>query len=296
MVPTTKRVALPSGVQLPYVEQGDASGLPVVLLHGVTDSWRSFEPVLPHLPGWIHAVALTQRGHGDADRPATGYAARDFVDDLAAVLDCLELGSAVIVGHSMSSSIAQRFALDHPERTLGLVLFGALRSWRSNAAVLDFWDSTVSTLTDPVAPDVAQQFQQSTLARPVAPAFFETVVRESLKVPARVWKAVFEAFIHDDFSDELDAITVPTLIVWGDRDAFCPRGDQLALAATIAGSQLLIHAGAGHALHWERPERFARDLVAWIDAHGAGSAFERREAARPARTLAHPLASSRRRR
>ena len=65
-----KSVKLSNGVTLPYVEQGDPSGVPVVLLHGITDSWRSFAPVLPSLPASIHAFALTQRGHGDADRPA----------------------------------------------------------------------------------------------------------------------------------------------------------------------------------------------------------------------------------
>jgi pimeloyl-ACP methyl ester carboxylesterase len=66
MVSIMKSVELPNGVRLPYVEQGDPSGVPVLLLHGITDSWYSFEPVLPHLPESIHAFALTQRGHGDA--------------------------------------------------------------------------------------------------------------------------------------------------------------------------------------------------------------------------------------
>ena len=73
MTRTTKSIALSTGVTLPYVEQGDPAGVPVLLLHGYTDSWRSFEDTLAHLPDSIHAIALTQRGHGDADRPATGY-------------------------------------------------------------------------------------------------------------------------------------------------------------------------------------------------------------------------------
>jgi pimeloyl-ACP methyl ester carboxylesterase len=71
--PAVKSAALSTGVTLPYVEQGDPAGTPVVLLHGITDSWRSFEPVLPYLPDSIRAFALTQRGHGDADRPAAAY-------------------------------------------------------------------------------------------------------------------------------------------------------------------------------------------------------------------------------
>ena len=70
MMPRAKSVELPGRVRLAYVEQGDPSGVPVLLLHGITDSWRYFEPMLSHLPDSIHAFALSQKGHGDADRAA----------------------------------------------------------------------------------------------------------------------------------------------------------------------------------------------------------------------------------
>src|SRR5574341_1389047 len=106
---TQKRVKLSTGVELPYVEQGDRAGVPVIFLHGITDSWRSFERVLPHLPKSIHALALSQRGHGDADRPVAGYQPQNFAADVAAFIEALKLGPAVIAGHSMGSTIAQRF-------------------------------------------------------------------------------------------------------------------------------------------------------------------------------------------
>ena len=265
-MPDIESVELPDGVRLSYVERGDPAGVPVLLLHGVTDSWRSFERVLPHLPASIHAFALSQRGHGDADRPAAGYGPDDFAADLAAFMDAVGLGSAVIVGHSMGSSIAQRFALDHPGRTLGLVLAGAFfAGWRGSPAVVELWESTVSTLMDPIDPGFVREFQEGTLARPVPPAFLDAVVRESLKVPARVWRATFAGFLEADFSAQLGRIEAPTLIVWGDRDALCARNEQEALAAAIAGSRLVVYPGAGHALHWEEPERFAADLVAFTE-------------------------------
>lgn len=260
---TQKRLKLSTGVELPYVEQGDPAGVPMIFLHGYTDSWHSFEGLLPHLPASIHAFALSQRGHGDADRPATGYRFQDFAADLAAFIDTLELEAAVIVGHSMGSSIAQRFGLDYPGRTLGLVLIGSATTWR-NPVVWELGD-VVSTLTDPIDPGFVREFQESTLAQPVPQAFLETVLQESLKVPARVWKAAFEAHVEADYSPELGKVRVPTLIVWGDQDAIHPRSEQEALAAAIAGAQLLIYPGVGHALHWEEPERFAADLVAFIE-------------------------------
>jgi pimeloyl-ACP methyl ester carboxylesterase len=277
MKPVIQSVALPHGPRLQYVEQGERSGIPVVLLHGVTDSWRSFEPVLPHLPPSVRAFALTQRGHGDAERPAAGYGPRDFAGDVAQFMDVLEISSAVIVGHSMGSSIGQRFALDHPERTLGLVLVGAFTSWTDSPSVMEFWETAVSTLEDPVDPHLVREFQESTLSQPVPPGFIEMVVQESLKVPARVWRAVFKAFLEHDASRELNRIEAPTLIVWGDQDPLSPRAAQHELLRAIAGSDLVVYEGAGHALHWEEAARFAADLVAFARS-SSGAALRSREA------------------
>ena len=264
MTPLVRSIALPSGVRLSYVEQGNPSGIPVLFLHGVTDSWHSFEPVLPHLPSSLHAFALTQRGHGDADRPTAGYRTRDFAADVAAFVNAVGLGPTAIVGHSMGATNAQRFAIDHPQRLLGLVLVGAFASYHGNPTVMEFWESAVSQLSDPIDPAFVRGFQESTLARPVSPAFLETIVQESLKLPARVWRAVFEGFLEDDAVDELEKIRSPTLIVWGSRDALAPRRDQDVFLTAIAGSRLLAYESAGHAVHWEEPERFATDLLTFV--------------------------------
>jgi non-heme chloroperoxidase len=269
--PTIKPVELPHRVKLQYVEQGDPSGIPVVLLHGVTDSWRSFEPVLPRLPESIHAFALTQRSHGDADRPASGYRPRDFAADVAAFMDALDIGSAIIVGHSMGSYAAQRFAMDHPERALGLVLVGSFTNWRDNPVVAEFWEEALSKLADPIDPEFMREFQGSPL---MEPAFLETVVREALKVRARVWREAWKALMDTDHSGELGKIEAPTLIVWGAQDELIPRSEQDALAAAIAGSQPVVYPGIGHGLHRDAPERFANDLVAFVENVAVGRAKE----------------------
>ena len=65
---------LSTGVRMNYVERGDRRGTPVVLLHGYSDSWRSYDRVLPLLPSSLRVFAVTQRGHGDSGKPETGYA------------------------------------------------------------------------------------------------------------------------------------------------------------------------------------------------------------------------------
>ncbi len=261
-----KSVMLPNHVELPYVEQGAPSGVPVLLLHAIADSWHAFEPLLAHLPDGIHAFALTQRGHGDASRPGAGYRVRDFAADLAAFMDSIQLEAAVIAGGSSGGFVSRRFAIDHPERTLGLVLMGSPASLRDKPAIRELWDSTISTLRDPVDPGFVREFAASTLARPVPQAFFETIVRESLKVPAFVWKATLEGLMADDSFGELHTIKTPTLIIWGDQDRILPRSDQEALAATITDSRLVVYGGAGHAFYWEEPDRVASDLVDFIEA------------------------------
>jgi non-heme chloroperoxidase len=92
----------------------------------------------------------------------------------------------------------------------------------------------------------------------------ENAVSESLKVPARVWRAAFEGFLTNDSSGDAGRVVSPTLIVWGDRDSYAHRSDQDALLAGIRASRLVIYAGAGHAFHWEDPASFAADLVAFV--------------------------------
>jgi len=266
MVPILKSVGLPNQVELPYAEQGDPSGVPVLLLHAIADSWHTFELLLAHLPNHIHAFALTQRGHGDASRPGAGYRVRDFAADLVAFMNAIQLETAVIVGGSSGGLVARRFAIDYPERTLGLVLMGSPTSLRDKLGMQELWDSTISKLSDPVAPGFVREFAASTLAQPVPQTFFETIVQENLKVPAFVWRATFEGLMADDSFGELHTIKAPTLIIWGDQDTILAISDQEALAAAIPGSRLVVYAGAGHAFYWEKPDHVASDLVAFIEA------------------------------
>jgi non-heme chloroperoxidase len=266
MPPVIRFVELPGRVTLPYVEQGDPSGVTVVLLHGFLDSWRSFEPLLYHLPESIHAFAPTQRGHGDASRPKTGYSVGDFAADLTAFMNVLQLEAAVIVGHSMGSAVALRFAIDHPDRTSGLVLVGASASLQANPSAREGWNALLSELTDPVDPEFIREGLKNTLAQPVPQALFESLVQENLKVPTFVWRAALDARwrAEGDFAGELAKIRAPTLIIWGDRDVRYPRSEQETIAAAIPDSRLVVYPGAGHLLHVEEPDRVASDLVTFI--------------------------------
>lgn len=260
-----KYAELPNNIRLPYVEQGDKSGVPVIFLHGYTDSWRSFELLLPELPESVHAFALTQRGHGEASRPETGYRQKDFARDAAAFMDAVGLKSAVIAGHSMGGLNAQRFAIDFPERALGLVLISTATNCRDNDDVVEFYENGILPLGDPIPEEFAREFQESTLAQPISASQLEIFVRESLKLPARIWKAAAAEFMSADFSAELGKIKAPTLVLCGGRDAFFPLSDQEKLAEKIETSEMLVYPENGHSPHWENPRQVASDLVNFIE-------------------------------
>jgi non-heme chloroperoxidase len=260
----TEIVALDGDRTLPCVRQGDATGTPLLLLHGYTDSWRSFTLMLPHLPHTLRVIAPTQRGHGGMGGPAQGYTPADFATDAVALLDALGVERAVVVGHSMGSQIALRLALDHPDRVHGLVLIGGFAALRQNTAVRSLWDDTIATLRDPVDWGFVEGFQRSTIARPVPASFLDMAVRESLKVPAAVWRAALSGMMEADLSGDLRRITAPTLLLWGDRDAIIPRSAQTVLTASIPDAHLVVLPGTGHAPNWEEPARAAAEIVAFV--------------------------------
>ena len=258
-----QRIKLPNGIELPYVEQGDPAGVSVLFLHGYSDSWHSFEPMLPHLPPSIHAIALTLRGHGDATRPVAGYAMADYAADVINVADALGLDRFVVAGHSMGAIAATKLAIDYPERILGFVGIGTLVDSASNPVLNDLWNY-VAPLTDPIDRAFAWEFQESTLAQPIPTEFLERFVDESMKLPARVWKAALAGILATNHTDEINGISAPALMIWGDRDEMATLSEQYSLVAASPRGRLVVYEGAGHAAHWEEPARVAADIAAFI--------------------------------
>lgn len=257
---TEQSIRLPNGVTLRYVEQGPARATPVILLHGFPDSWLSYEPVLAHLPASVRAIALSQRGFGNSDKPDKGYHPRDLAADLSDFMKLRDIPRAIIVGHSMGALVGQSFALDYPERAAGLVLIGTFRTQRDNAELADMLDA-LSAMADPVDLDFVRVFQASTLAQPVPDEFFATVVSEGGRLPLRIWCAALGEIIRYDDFGQLRRIGAPTVLFWGERDDFSTYEQQQELADAIPGTELRVYAGAGHSLHWEEPRRFAEDLA-----------------------------------
>ncbi|HEU0252397.1 MAG TPA: alpha/beta hydrolase, partial [Pyrinomonadaceae bacterium] len=92
-----------------------------------------------------------------------------------------------------------------------------------------------------------------------------TVVKESLKTPGHVWREVMAEMLAPETSVQLKKIKTPTLILWGDKETIFPRSEQDLLVGGLRNARLRVYADTGHALHWERPEWFVKDLQAFIN-------------------------------
>lgn len=266
---TARKIRITQELEVEILERGSPSGLPVLLLHGVTDSCRAFEPMMRALPPSLRVVAPSMRGHGGSDAPESGFGPKDMAADVARLLDALEIDRAIVLGHSMGGSVALRFALQHPGRTLGLMLVGACARWRGNVE-FDGLARDVEALRDPIDEGFVRAFQESTVARPVPAAFMDGAIRESLRVPARVWREAFRALAAEDVTAELGRIGVPVVLICGERDDLA-RAQQALLREGLRGSAMMLQAGAGHAPHWEDPSHAAGLLADFAASVVAGS-------------------------
>ena len=122
----------------------------------------------------------------------------------------------------------------------------------------------MAALTDAVAPAFIRAFQESTITRPVNPAFFAGALRESGKLTAHAWKGAVAALIEEDSSAALAGASMPALVLWGDHDTFADAKSQKRLLRLLPKAEHRTFAGYGHALHWEAPAAVAavlRDFV-----------------------------------
>lgn len=262
--PRFATVTLESGIALRYAERGSPGRTPIVFLHGYTDSWHSFGPVLDELAAGRRAFAPDQRGHGESDKPAGGYEVETFAADAIGFLDALEIERATVVGHSLGSFVAQALTIAHPERVERLVLVGSAATVKSNPGLSEFL-RTVAEWSEPPDRALIREFQTSTVHAPIDESFLDAVVAESSKVPLHVWQAALAGLLEAGLTDRLAEIRRPTWVVWGERDALFARSDQDALLQRIPNATLSVYADVGHAPHWERTRAFVADLEQFLE-------------------------------
>jgi pimeloyl-ACP methyl ester carboxylesterase len=125
-------------------------------------------------------------------------------------------------------------------------------------------EQALARLPDAVPEDFAREFQSSTIHHPVPEPFLDRVVAECRKAPARVWHRAMVGLIGTEPFAGLPGSAIPTLLIWGDRDALFSRAEQEALVSMLPIASLRVYRETGHAPHWERPKQVVRDLERYL--------------------------------
>ena len=275
--PTANMITTKDGTQIYYKDWG--SGRPVVFSHGwplTADAWEGQMVYLAERG--FRAIAHDRRGHGRSGQPWNGNDMDTYADDLAALIETLDLKDAVLVGHSTGGGEVARYIGRHGTKRVGkAVLLGAVPPIMLKTAAnpgglpMEVFDG----IRAGVRADRSQFFKDLTVPfyganRPGAKvsqglkdSFWFMGMQGSLKAELDCIKQ----FSETDFTEDLKKINVPTLIVHGDDDQIVPIADSAMLAAKLVkGSTLKVYAGAPHGLASTHQEQFNADLLAFVKA------------------------------
>jgi pimeloyl-ACP methyl ester carboxylesterase len=253
MQATLHQVRLPGGLTIECAEQGRRGGPALLLLHGITDTWRSFEPVLPWLPPGWHVVSMTQRGHGGSSA-VTSYRTRDFANDAAALAATLGLLPALVVGHSMGGLTAWQLAGARPDLVRGVVI--ADMNPVTPPDLVDRWRRWLADwpVPFPTLADVRDYFGAA--RRTEGESFVEVMAGgpdgwRPLARPEHLLASLAH-WADRDHRPELGPVRCPALVVAG-AESDQPVDRQRELADLLPDGRFALVPDAGHVLHYDNP-------------------------------------------
>ncbi|MGJ4858469.1 alpha/beta fold hydrolase [Labrys sp. KB_33_2] len=257
-----RSVELPNGLRHHFVEVG-SDGPPLVLLHGYTDSWRSFEPLFARLGQQFRLLVLDQRGHGGSDA-AEQYAIADFAGDAIDFIEAVVGGPVHLAGHSLGSIVAQRVAARRTDLVHSLVLIGAAPDAAGHAGLLEL-RTELAGLSSTIPRDFIEAFQKGTTFAQLSDPQLAIFVEESLKLAPETWRKVLDGLV-DERAPPRQTLNLPALALWGAQDSVFDEGTQIRLARHIPDLTAIHYPAIGHAPHWESPARAAQDIANFLAA------------------------------
>lgn len=262
-----------------HVDDTGGDGRPVVLIHGWPLSGASWSEQVPALQqAGYRVVSYDRRGFGRSDKPLTGYDYDHFADDLAAVIDGLELTDVTLVGFSMGGGEVARYLAKHGA--------ARVRSAVLAAAVTPSMAKTDDNPDGPLTQELADEMESG--LKEDRDAFFEQFTTQFFSVDGdlkvtedqrreavalcrqsdqRAALQSMQAFGTTDFREDLKAVTVPTLVIHGDGDGTVPfEGSGKRTHAALADSRLHVVAGGPHGINVSHADEFNAALLQFLQA------------------------------
>ncbi len=260
------------GVELFYRDWG--AGRPVVFVASwslPSDSWGY--QMLALLDAGYRTIAFDRRGHGRSTDPGRGYDFDTLADDIAAVLDSLDLRDAVLVGHSMGCNEIVRYLTRHGSaRVAGAVLLGTMTPFvlktRDNPDGIDA--GFFETFREQLMRDFPQWIDDNMVpfVHTDTPAGMKDWVRQmALGASLQALLACNRSLVNTDFRQELARIDVPTLLIAGELDASAPLDlTARATARLMPHARLRVLEGAPHGMFITHMAEIKRELLEFADA------------------------------
>jgi pimeloyl-ACP methyl ester carboxylesterase len=248
------------GASLFHVDWG--TGKPVLFTHAWglnADIWEY--QLVELVDEGLRCVAYDRRGHGRSSDPGRGYDYDRLADDLAAVINQLDLTDVTLVAHSMGNGEAVRYLRRHGSaRIARLVMLSTIPPQSTS----DF-SPLIAGLKQDRPAFFAKGVAAFTGGHPaVSPAMTEWIIAQFMRASPKATIACMHSIARGDFRADMGAVTVPTLIAHGDKDMVNPLDTTAQkVGELIPGSTLKVYEGAPHGLVITHRDRLARDILAF---------------------------------
>ena len=257
----------------------------MVQIHGAGFGHFNFAPCTPELSKHFKVVDYDMRGYGQSDRPVQDYDMEVWADDLAGLMDALEIPEAHVHGTSMGGMIAIVFAAKYPERTISVVInCAAAKLGRTGRLIFKNWIDIARL--DPDGPGsriLAELIGWQALSKSFAETddgvaaidTIQQILRDSNRL--EVFTAACQAMCDMDLRPWLPRITSPALVLGGDEDLMTPwdqgpgGAGQEAIYQGIAGAEKHVIRGSNHSTIFDNTEEHNRVVIDFFGRHGRGT-------------------------
>jgi pimeloyl-ACP methyl ester carboxylesterase len=240
-------------------------GLPLVLVHGLGTTSNIWHAQRAGLSKYFKVVTLDLPGSGRSDKSERHYTMERWVEQLAAFADAVRLDKFVLIGHSMTTVLAQKFAAKYGTRLAALVLCGPITELAP--AGKDAFTKRAETVLKEGMIAIVDTVLGGALTPGTreANAALAGLLREVLLAndPA-CYAGHCHALLNGSARPDQPNIKTPTLILVGDQDGVTPLTNARAIATAISGARLRIIPATAHVTMLERPEAFNAALIEFL--------------------------------
>lgn len=257
-----------NGGNIHYMDAGVPAGVPVVFLHGFPFSHEMWKSQMDQAAGaGFRAIAYDIRGHGQSDVGDGQYTIEGHVDDLIALLDHLRISRAILVGLSMGGYIVLRALQRNPDRVLAAALCDT-RSGSDSDETRVKRAVSLSQVKKTGSATFADGFVKAVFAEhsftdnPAAVAFIRNIIAHT--TPLSIAGTLLALAARTDTTSALSSVSVPTLILVGEKDVTTPPADSRLMHEKIRGSEFHIVPNAAHMSNLENPVFFNEKLMDFL--------------------------------